>query len=236
MLREEERKLDGKGGVKSIESRMSEVMILRQHVVERLLARNDKPLSKNELAREEERMQNAVARNNGQFSGFPLRKHLEQHERALAANREYMREVIAAYNYKLVGMENLNGRQTYVIDGEPRPQYPARFNDTKLLHCFSFRLWIDKADSQWVKLDARYTSFFPYGLFPVRLQGRTHVLLENTRVNDEIWLPSHALFRVNARVGLIKNFYEELEMSCRDYRKFRADTKITHIGTEHEKE
>lgn len=53
MLREKERKLDRKGSVQSVESRTSEVMILRRHTIERPLEKKDRPLSERESAREE---------------------------------------------------------------------------------------------------------------------------------------------------------------------------------------
>src|ERR1700680_350521 len=54
--REEEHRLDGKGQVKSSESKTHEIMVLYGEQVERLIARDDNPLSEKDAAKEEERI------------------------------------------------------------------------------------------------------------------------------------------------------------------------------------
>jgi len=61
-------------------------------------------------------------------------------------------EVADAYNFHLKGMENLDGRETYVIDAE-RARFQPHFKKRSSAK-FRFRAWIDQAESQWVKLDA----------------------------------------------------------------------------------
>src|SRR5271169_375186 len=51
--REEEHKLDGKGQVKSTETKTSEIMELYGEPVERLIAKDDKPLSDKDAKKEE---------------------------------------------------------------------------------------------------------------------------------------------------------------------------------------
>src|ERR1700730_2518364 len=55
--REEEHKLDGKGQVKSTETKTSEVMELYGEPVERLIAKDDKPPSGKDAKKEEEKIQ-----------------------------------------------------------------------------------------------------------------------------------------------------------------------------------
>src|SRR5258708_5778497 len=50
--REEEHKLDGQGNVKKVESRTSEVLVIYGEQVERLIAKDDKPLSDEEMKKE----------------------------------------------------------------------------------------------------------------------------------------------------------------------------------------
>jgi hypothetical protein len=56
------------------------------------------------------------------------------------------------------------------------------------------------------------------------------VLVELTRVNDEVWLPKHVQLHFDARVALFKSYDEDVDETYRDYKKFRTDTKITVIG------
>src|SRR5205807_4804894 len=55
--RTEEHRLDGKGNLKSTEARTREIMIVYQEPIERLVEKDDKPLSEKDAAKEEERIQ-----------------------------------------------------------------------------------------------------------------------------------------------------------------------------------
>jgi hypothetical protein len=56
--------------------------------------------------------------------------------------------------------------------------------------------------------------------------------LEQTKINDEVWLPKHVAVHVDVRVALFKNINEDVDVTYRDYKKFRTDTKITVVGEE----
>jgi hypothetical protein len=51
-------------------------------------------------------------------------------------------------------------------------------------------------------------------------------MLEQTRVNEEVWLPRQVTVKVDVRLALLKNFNVDVEQTFRDYKKFRATTKI----------
>ena len=63
-----------------------------------------------------------------------------------------------------------------------------------------------------------------------RIHKGTRVMLEQTRVNDEVWLPRHLSFKVDARVALFKGFNINGEQEFRDYKKFRTSSKIVGMG------
>ena len=60
-------------------------------------------------------------------------------------------------------------------------------------------------------------------------------MLEQTRVNDEVWLPLHVTAKIDVRLALLKNFDVNVEQTYRDYKKFRTDTKITVVGEDSHK-
>ena len=62
------------------------------------------------------------------------------------------------------------------------------------------------------------------------LEDGTRVVIEQTRVNDEVWLPRHLAFKFNARVALFKGYNVDGEQSYRDYKKFRSSAKIVGVG------
>jgi hypothetical protein len=51
-------------------------------------------------------------------------------------------------------------------------------------------------------------------------------MLEQTRVNEEVWLPRELTVKVDVRLALLKNFNVDLEQSFRDYKKFRATSRV----------
>jgi ribosomal protein L17 len=222
--REQENKLDGKGQVASSESKTHDVMELYGEQVERLIAKDDKPLSSKDAAREEERIEKLIDERKNE-SEDDRRKRLEKEEKDREPAREFVKEITDAYNFRFAGMERLEGREVYVIDADPRPGYEPRRREAKLLPKFRFRVWIDKADEEWVKLDAECIDTVSVGWFIARVHKGSRVLIEQTRVNDEVWLPKSVALKLDARI-LLKGFNLDEDVSYRDYKKFRTDTRI----------
>jgi hypothetical protein len=227
--REEEHKLDGKGEVKSSQSKTEEIMVLYGEQVQRLIAKDDKPLSEKDAAKEEERIHKLTDKRKNE-TAEQRKKRMETEEKDREDARKFVGEVADAYNFRLIGMENLDGRETYVIDAEPRPDFQPHSKEAKILPKFRFRAWIDRAESQWVKLDAECIDTVSVGWFLARIHQGSRLLIDQTRVNDEVWLPRHVALKVDVRVALLKNFNLEADVTYRDYKKFRADTKIVPAG------
>lgn len=130
--REEEHKLDGKGQVKSTESRTHEIMVLYGEQVERLIAKDDKPLSEKDAAKEDQRIQKIVDKHKNE-SDEDRKKRLEKEEKDRQKGREFVREVTDAYIFRLDGIAEIDGRPTYVIAAEPRPGFEPHRKEAKFL-------------------------------------------------------------------------------------------------------
>src|SRR5580698_5618394 len=232
--REEEQKLDGKGQVKSTETKTSEIMELYGEPVERLIAKDDKPLSDKDAKKEEEKIQKVIEKRKNE-SEEDRKKREAKEEKEREQNRQFVREVADAYNFRMAGIESLAGRDTYVIDGEPKPGYQAHLKEAKILPKFRFRAWIDKDESQWKKLDIQCIDTVSFGLFLARIHKGSRIIIEQTRINNEVWLPQHISVKVDVRLALLKNFNVEQEQSFRDYKKFRATSRIVGMGELKEK-
>jgi hypothetical protein len=227
--REEQHNLNGKGRVKSTEIRTSEVLMIYGEQVERLIAKDDKPLSAKDAAKEENKIQKIIDKRQHE-SDKDREKRLAKEEKDREDGRKFVLEVAGAYNFHFLGTEKMEGRDTYVIDAEPRPGFQPKMKYANILPKFRFRAWIDKDDLQWKKLDALCIDTVSFGLFLARIHKGTRVVLEQTRVNDEVWLPRHLDVKVDARVALLKNFNLDMDTTYRDYKKFRTDTKIVGVG------
>jgi hypothetical protein len=229
--REERHHLDSRGAVQKVESRTSEVLQIYGEDVERLMAKDDKPLPADEAKKEDEKIQKIIDKRKGE-SEDERRKRLEKEEKSREEDRKFVLEIADAFNFRLIGSEAVNGRDAWVLEGEPRPGYEPKERGAKILSKFRGRVWIDKNNDQWVKLDITAIDTISVGFVLARIHKGTRVVVELTRVNDEVWLPKHVQFHFDARVALFKSYDEDVEQTFRDYRRFRADSKITVVGDE----
>jgi len=232
--RDEEHKLDGKGQVKSTEVKTYEVMELYGEQVQRLIQKDDKALDQKDAAKEEEKIQKIIDKRKNESEG-DRKKREEKEEKDREEDRKFVREVADAYNFTLVGTESLGGREAWVIEGEPRPGFVPHMKESKFLSKFRGRVWIDKNDLQLAKMDVECLDTITWGLFLARFHKGTRVMLEQTRVNDEVWLPLHLTAKIDVRLALLKNFDVDLEQTYRDYKKFRATARIVGVGEAQEK-
>jgi len=227
--RVEEHKLNGKGDVTSTETRTYDVLEIYSEQVRRLTAKNDKPLSAKDAAKEEEKIQKVIDKRKNE-SESQREKRLKQEEKDREEERRFVKEVADAYDFTLVGVETLDGRETYVIDAEPRPGFEPKSREAKVLPKFRFRVWIDRIENQWVKLDAQCIDTVSFGWFLARIHKGSRISIDTTRINDEVWLPRHIAVHVDVRVALVKNFDVDQDITYKDYKKFRAASKI--VGME----
>ena len=227
--REVQHNLDGKGQTKSTETKTYEILEIYGEPVERLTEKNDKPLSEKEAAKEEEKIQKIVDKRKNETEK-QRKKRLEAEENDREEGRQFVHEIDDAYNFSLVGTELVGGREAWVIAAEPRPGFVPHMKYANFLPKFHGRVWIDKADVQLAKMDVECLDTVSWGLFLARFHKGSRFMLEQTRVNDEVWLPRELAVTVDVRLALLKNFNVEDEQTFRDYKKFRTDTKIVGIG------
>jgi hypothetical protein len=227
--RDEQHKLDGKGQVKSTEVKTYDVLDLYGEQVQRLIEKDDKPLDAKDAAKEEEKIQKAIDKRKNESEG-DRKKREEKEEKDREEGRKFVREIADAYNFKLVGTELVGGREAWAIDGEPRPGFVPHMKESKFLSKFRGRVWIDKNDLQLAKMDVECLDTVSWGLFLARFHKGSRFMLEQTRVNDEVWLPFHLTAKIDVRLALLKDYDVELEQTFRDYKKFRATARIVGVG------
>jgi hypothetical protein len=227
--RQEEHKLDAQGNVAKTEIRTSDILEVYGEQVEKLIAKDDKPLPAEESKKEDEKIQKIIDKRRNE-SEDDRRKRVEKEEKQREEDRKFVLEVADAFNFRLVGSEMIDGRDTWVLDGEPRPGYEPQHRDARMLNKVHGRVWIDKAEAQWVKLDITAIDTIAFGVFLARIHKGARIVVDLTKVNEEVWLPKHVQFRLDVRLALVKNYREDIDQTFRDYKKFRTDSKITVLG------
>src|SRR3984893_9870454 len=217
--REIEHKLDGKGQTKSTEGKTYGAR------VQRLIEKNDKPLDAKESAKEEEKIQKIIDKRKNE-SEEARGKREEKEVKDREDRRKFVREVADAYNFKLVGTEPVGGREAWVIEGEPRTGFVPHMKESKFLSKFHGRVWFDKSDLQLSRMEVEAIDTVSLGWVVARIHKGTRMMLEQTRVNDEVWLPRHLSFKLDARVALLKGYHIDGDQTLREYKKFRTSEKM----------
>ncbi len=221
----ETRDLARDGSVTHTKSETREMLVLNGRPYERVIARDGKPLTPSETRREQEKLDREAERRMHETPAEQAKWAKERDE-----ERRYIREIPEAFDFKLLGSENVSGRPAWVIDAEPKPGYRPALSQARIFTKVRAKIWIEQATYHWVKMDAVAldTLTFGFGLVRVAPGGTLH--FEQTRVNDEIWLPARAVIRADARLALIKKLRAEFDVTYRGYKKFQTDSRIVGAG------
>lgn len=217
--------LDKNGRVTGTDSVTREILILYGRRVEHILERNDKPLSPNERKKEDAKFDKAVEKLQKE-SPSDRQKRIAKFEEQSRKAREFVTEVANAFNFTFEGEDMVNGRPAYVISGVAKADYRPSSREGKILSKTRGKMWIDIASTHWVKLDAEFTDAMSFGWFLARVRPGTRVHVEQSLFRDDVWVPNEIKFNLDARVGLFKQLFQNVDVTFRDWRKFSADSKI----------
>jgi hypothetical protein len=223
--RETLRYLDSEGRVKSQEVSSNDVMLLDGSPYSRLVGRDDRPLSPAEERKEQEKLTRSIAERRDQTAA-QRRQRLSNYDSRPEWQREAWRELPNAFDFRLAGEEAWDGHTLYVIEATAHEGYQALSRTAKLFARLRCRLWVDKQDYQLVKAEVEVVDTISVGLFLVRVAKGSHAAFEQTRVNDEVWLPSHMRASVSARLGLLKVLRIEQELSYSKCRESQAEPPV----------
>jgi hypothetical protein len=225
LQRQEVRELDGSGKVKSTQIQTWDVTLLEGSPYRRLVARDDQPLSPKEGQKEEDKLRKSDEQRRKETEEQRARRMADA-ERRRQRQHEPMKELPDAFDFRLAGEEALASGEAYVIDATPKPGYKPKRASAGYFPKVKARLWIDKSDYHWAKVEAETLDTISFGGFLIRLAKGGHLTLEQARVNREVWLPKSLTVRASARVALIKGVHAELIMTFSDYKKFQVDSRV----------
>jgi hypothetical protein len=219
--RTEVRQYDGKGKLSKTEVETNEILILEGQPYEKLIARNDKPLSEKDAAKEQKKLDHEVEKRRNQSASEKAKLEKERLE-----EKKFLHEFLEAFNFALLGEEPVSGKPAWILSVTPKPGYRPKASEAKMFTKLKGRVWIDKGEYHWVKAEGEAIDTLSFGLFLFRVAPGTKVSFEQTRVNEEVWLPSRISVRAEARIALLKKLHAEVDITYREYRKFQADSKI----------
>src|ERR1700747_822279 len=170
--RDYDRRLDSQGQLKSEKIDVTRMILVNGARFEQLVERNGQLPSAEEqkkLDQDFEKLKHETP------EGARARLGKEQE------NRSVLRDLLEGFDFRLLGEEVLGGRPTYVLQVTPHPGYHARGKYGKVFSKVEGKLWVDKSDFGWIKVEGQVTQSFSMGLFVARVQRGSRLFLRRKK-------------------------------------------------------
>ncbi|HME06115.1 MAG TPA: hypothetical protein VKG25_03660 [Bryobacteraceae bacterium] len=213
--RDSDRRLDSEGRVKSEQVDVSKIILVDGVPFEQLVERNGKSLSPVEERKQKEKL-DKLKRETPEQRAARIRKEEEE-------TTSLVREIPKAFDFQLVGEEIINGRPAYVLQATPHPGYQPQGTYGKMFDKLEGKLWVDKRELGWIKADGNVIQPFSLGLFLVRVLRGSHITMEQTRVDEGIWVPERVEIRAAAKIFFVKSLVIDRVLIYSEYKRLDAD-------------
>jgi hypothetical protein len=183
--------LDKKGNRKKLETRLYENVPYPGTSYARLIEIDGQPLSTEERREEQKRE----------------RDFLEKLEKGELPNQDdegrvpFDEELVSKYDFDLQGIEEVNGRQAYVLSFRPKPgKLQARRRIDRALNKSKGTLWIDRDSYAISKLEFELIDRIRIWWGVIGSLSKMRGRLELQPVDESLWLPSRFEFYINGRI------------------------------------
>jgi hypothetical protein len=207
--RDEDRRLNSLGQVKSENVDVTRMIVVNGAHFEQLMQRNGQLPSAKEQKKSDDDLDKLKHETTDEQTAR-LRKDQD--------NRAFLRDVLEAFDFRLIDEEVIDGRPAYVLQATPHPGYHAHGKYGKMFSRVEGKLWVDKQDFGWIKVDGQVTQSFSMGLFVARVERGSHIIMEQTSVGDGVWVPKRIEIRATARILFLKSLGIDRILTYSDYR------------------
>ena len=238
-----EREIDDKGVVKKEKTEVNEIYpVAGGGRVLKLISENGVPLTGERQAKEEQRVAEEV-----QKLERDNQKRKEKLARDRAARAEKPRKetgagadgdddfgigvFLRACEFIAPRREQFQGRDAIVFDFRPRPDFKPTNRSESLVSKLVGVAWIDPADKQVMRLEARLAEGFKVGgglLASVRPGAA--VAFEQTRLGDGIWLPRFSQVSAAAKLFFFAGFRLDATREYSNYKRFSTSSDDAKIN------
>lgn len=216
--------LNGSGGVKKTEERAFEIYWLQGVRVARMVRKDNKDLSADELKKEDDRIDREVA------------KEKEKRAKADANGKETdstgREEITLSRILELGSFSNprrqlIAGRPTILVDYTGDPHVKTRNPGEAALKVLTGTIWVDEQDKAVARIEAHFFDNFKIGGgLVVSVHKDTAFTLANVRINNEVWLPGTLDAHGQARYLLFFSLSGDAHVRSSGYRKFKATSTL----------
>jgi len=217
--RDEDRRLNSDGHVTLADVDISRTILVNGVPFEQLVERNGRPPSAEEERKQKEKL-DKLKRETPEQRAERIRKQEEE-------NTSIVREVPKAFDFQLVGEEVVKGRPAWVLQATPHPGYRAQGKYGKMFSKVEGKLWVDKQDLGWIKVDGQVIQPISMGLFLARVLRGSHITMEQTRADVGIWMPERVEVRADAKIFFIKSLVIDRVLTYSEYSLAEAGVPTT---------
>ncbi len=220
----ERQQLNKNGGVKKAEITDSESLAIQGVRVNRVVARNGKPLTPEEQAKESERVDKDVAKAR-EREAKAVSKGEETDDRGdtvLSVSR-----ILELGSFRNERRVLLNGRPTLQLDYAGDPAAKTRSAGEGAMRDLVGTVWIDETDRVLVKGEGHFLNDFKIGgglIADVRKGAQ--FTFEARRLADAVWLPAAFDGSGSVRLLLFAGFNGRVHLVTSDYKRFHTSATI----------
>lgn len=221
---------DGHGGVKRREVRVYDVFWLQGVPVRKMVSKDGRPLTPDELKKEDGRIDKEVK---------SAREKREKNDgKGKETDPRGNEEVTVSRILELGTFSNprrvkIAGRDAIAVDYAGDPKAKTRNRAEEVIRDLVGTVWVDEEDDEVVKTDARFNRSFKIGGGLVaNIKEGTTFEMEQRKINGEVWLPTVFEGRGSARFLLFFSLNGSARVVDENFRKFKAtSTLLPGVGT-----
>jgi hypothetical protein len=233
-LTSEGEEVDSKGQTKSKTTREMEIFhISGGGQVGHLIAKDGKPLEGAEKKKEDERFNKVYEERTRERAKKEAEKAKDPEKQAKAQAKEDaeneadISSFLRAERFTNPRRERFRGQEVLAFDFGANPDYKAKSIDEHMAQSMAGVILIDEQAHEVVRMEARFSEAFKVaGGIVANLEKGSNMVFEQTKVNDEVWLPSYSEIHVAGRFLVMKLKANQIARFS-DYKKFTADSKLT---------
>ena len=232
--KETDREINSKGELKKETVKVYEVYPLpNREPVQKLISENGVPLSAERAAKEDRRLQEEFQKAERERESDEKRVARRRAERE-KKEREgtEISPFLKVCEFVSPRRETLAGRETIVFDFRPRPGFRPKNREESLIAKLIGVIWIDPVDKQVIRLEARLAEGFKMaGGLLISLKPGAALVMEQTRMDQGVWLPRFAQINLSIKVLLFGGGDYNKTIEWSDYKHFSGNVKDYKIDT-----
>lgn len=215
---------DGHGGVKKQEVRVYDVFWLQGVPVRKLVSKDGRPLSPEELKKEDERIDKEVrsARDKRE------RQDSKGKETDPRGNEEVtVSRILELGKFSNARRVQIAGRDAIAAEYAGDSKAKTRNRAEEMIRDLEGTVWVDEEDRELVKTQGRFIRSFKIGGgLLANIKEGTSFGMEQRKINNEVWLPTEFEGHGSARLLLFLNLNGSVHMVDENFRKFKATSTL----------